>query len=415
MNSSLFRLTATSLISAACLAACGGGGGGGGGTSVASQTTSSPSTPTTTPSTPANPAPAVQFGTANVVLAAEPGCGFDAVNVTVTKIRFNMSATATDASPGWTDITLAQPQRVNMAQLRNGATLNLGSAALLPGHYAQARLVLDANNNNSTVNSVVPTGTTTEVPLITQTVSAEGVAFGSGFDIANGQTLSLVADFDSCRSVVPNNANFLLRPVMTQLPAAKNGISGIVNKAQLGDNVRVSAQQKGVIVRAALPDPSTGEFVLARLDPGSYDIVITSDNGGAAVVAGVTVAADSNIVALNTAAAPITLGASTMGQINANLSLIPASAVEAPFGSALQSFGTGPVITVGARMANLATGNVTFPRLPMARPLLATWQAGQALSFDTQAPVSPGPGIYTIAASAPGYTTTRTLPFPAAN
>jgi len=414
MNTSIFRLASTSIIAAACLAACGGGGGGGGPSTAGQSNNQAPTSPTS-PTSPSTPPPAVQFGTAAVALAGEPACGFDAVNLTVTKIRFNMSATATDASPGWTDITLPQPQRVNMAQLRNGATLNLGTAALAPGHYAQARLVFDANNNNSTVNSVVPSGATAELPLITQTVSAEGAAFGSGFDIANGQNLQLVADFDSCRSIVPNNSNFLLRPVLTSVPAVKNGISGVIDRAALGGNVRVTAQQKGVLIRAALPDPATGEFLLARLEPGSYDIVITSDDRAASVITGVTVAADANIVALNTAGAPITLGASAMGLINANLSLIPASAVEAPFGSALQSFGDGTVVTVGARMSNLATGNVTFPRLPVSRPLLANWQAGQPLTFNLQAPISPGPGIYTIAASAPGYTTTRTVPFPAAN
>ncbi|MDB5962478.1 MAG: hypothetical protein JWP59_3772, partial [Massilia sp.] len=93
----------------------------------------------------------------------------------------------------------------------------------------------------------------------------------------------------------------------------------------------------------------------------------------------------------------------------------PASAVEAPFGSALQSFENGPLFTINARMSNLADGKVRFSMLPLARPALATWQAGQPLTWNTTAALNPGLGIYTIAASAPGYVTTKTLPFTATN
>jgi hypothetical protein len=356
----------------------------------------------------------VLFGTATVSVAGDPGCGYDNVNLTITKLRFHMDPAATEGSAGWTELPLTTPRRINTAQLRNGTTLTLGTAALLPGHYAQARLVIDANSSGNTTNSVTVAGSSTELPLITQTPSTQGVLYNDNFDIANGKATELVVNVDSCRSIVPNKDQVLLRPVLTPLPVVKNGITGFVDKALVGANVRATAQQNGVIVRASLVDPLTGEFDLMRLPAGNFDVVITADNAAAAVIAGVTVAADGT-VALNSALNPIALNASSTGSIRASLSLIPASAVEAPFGSALQSFDSGTFFTVNARMSNLADGIVRFTMLPLARPVLAVWQAGQPLVWNGAANVNPGLGIYTIAASAPGYLTTKTLPFTATN
>lgn len=414
MNITFIRRAATSAIAAACLSACGGGGSGGSSAPASTPTTpvTNPTGPTTpiNPSDPVPPSNPVQFGTAAVSVAGEPGCGFDHVNLTITKLRFNMDANATDASPGWTDIALTVPRRVDTAQLRNGATLSLASAALLPGHYGQARIVLDPNSSGNTTNSVVLAGTSAELPLITQAVAPQGVQFSDGFDIANGQALDLVVNVDSCRSILPNNSGFLLRPVLGLVPAARNGIGGFVDKSLLGKNVLITAQKNGVVMRASLADSATGEFNLGHLPAGLYDVVITANGSAAAAVANVAVDA-SAVTTISSAAAPIALDASGTGVIDAILGLQPASLVEAPYGSALQSFDNGPLLTIGYRMANLASGKVHFANLPLGRPMLAQWKAGQPLVWDRTAPFGPGAATYTIASSAPGYTTTRTLAF----
>src|SRR5450830_1086341 len=413
MNTSLIRLAATSAIAAACLSACGGGGGGGGGTTVASQTTSSPGAPTTptSPTSPTSPPVAVQFGTAKVSLTGEPGCGYDAVNVTVSKVRFHMSATAAPTDAGWTDVTLATPRRIDLSQMGNGASVDLGTAALLPGHYAQALLVLDQNSANGTANSVVVSGTALEKPLLTQTAAPDGtsIALGSGFDIANGAAINVVADFDGCRSVLPRGADYLLRPVINAVPATKNGIDGFLDKSLLGTNVRVSAQQKGVEIRATQPDPTTGEFLLARLPVGSYDIVITADNRAAAAITGVNVADATAVVALNTAAASFFLAPGATGSIDALLTLVPYSPVVAPFGSATQTFINGPRISVRDRVADLGSGFVHIGSLPKTSPSLAVWQSGQPLSFIQHAPTNEAPAFYLVSTSAPGYSTSGEL------
>lgn len=345
-------------------------------------------------------------------LAAEAACGFDAVYVTVTKIRFNIDAAATAGGTGWTDIVLQPARKINIANLRNGALEALGVSALAPGHYAQARLVLDPNNNNDTTNSVVLAGTSTEVPLRTQAVAAEGIAFGNGFDIADTQHLEMVANLDACRSVQPTSGGqYVLRPVVTSLPPVKNGIDGFVATSLLGSHVVVTAQQNGAIVRATTPDPATGEFLLSRLDPGSYDIVVTADGRAASVVSAVPVASAASTTVIATAGAPINMQPSATGHLPAQLRLTPASDVQSPFGSASQQFASGLSVTIGYRIANLVTGEVLFTKLPMDVPQLAVYSASSPLTFTAQSNVSPGAATYTVAASAPGYTTVGALPF----
>ncbi|WP_426111898.1 DUF4382 domain-containing protein [Massilia sp. PWRC2] len=408
MNTRFFHLVATSALAAACLSACGGGGGG---------TASSTSTPATgapvtvTPNTPSQPSqpsqPGASFGTVALAMTAEPGCGYDAINVTVTKIRFHASASAAASDAGWTEIALQPARRINLAQLNNGIVTALGSAALLPGHYAQARLVLDQNSANTTINSVVAAGATAETPLLTQAAAPDGVAIdlGNGFDVVNGQSLKLVADFDGCRSVAPSGANVVLRPLISILPAIKNGIDGVVDPALLGSNVRVSAQQNGVVVRAALPVAGSGAFSLSYLPPGSYEVVITADGHAAAVIAGVKVADSSAVLALNSAAAPIALPASATGAITAVLVLQPASTIDAAYGSAYQTFANGPRASMRDRMAGIGGGFVRFDNLPLSRPSLAVWN-GQPLQFTEQAAIVEGAATYTILSTAPGYVTT---------
>lgn len=345
-------------------------------------------------------------------MVAEPACGFDAVNVTVTKIRFHMSATAAASDPGWTEIAVQPARRINLAKMGNGALESLATAALTPGHYGQARLVLDANSGNSTVNSVVVAGTNDEKPLITQAVAADGILLDQGFDIANGQALNLVADFNACQSVVPNGAQFLLRPVVGAVPTVKNGIKGFVAADLLGAHPRVTAQQNGQIIRSTLPDPATGEFFLSRLVPGNYDIVVTADGRAASAIASVPVASAVSTLVLNSTSAPISLQASANGRIDSILMLSPASTAQPAFGSAIKTFASGPSVVIGFRVADLGTGLVHLDQLPATQPLLAIFSATQPLAFSAATVVTPEIGVYTIAASAPGYTSRLPLPFP---
>jgi hypothetical protein len=376
-------LLAGSIIAAASLTACGGGGGGG----------------TATPA----PAPVATAGTLSVSMTDAPACGYDAVNVTVNKVRVNTSASAGDSDAGWTDITLNPAKKINLLNLTNGLLESLGQTSLPAGHYTQMRLVLDANTGTGMANSVVPTGGA-ETSLSTPSAVQSGIKLVNGFDVAAGQTTSVVLDFDACKSVVTQGkGRYSLKPVVKVVPstATGTGITGVVAASLLAAHVSVSAQQNGVIVGATVPDPSTGAFTLTHLAAGNYDVVVTADNSAAGVIGAVPVTA-TGATTLGTATAPLTLAASATGTIGGTVTL-PANATEAAYVAAKQTFAAGPTVTIKYAGADIATGAYTIANLPLAAPQYAAYSATLPLVFAPSATVQPGVGKYRVEASGTGY------------
>jgi hypothetical protein len=379
---SLLPLALSSLL----LAACGGGGGGGA------------STP-----------PPQTLGTLGVSITDAPACGFDAVNVTVTKVRVNQSATASENDSGWTDITLSPAKKINLLNLTNGVLEALGTTSLAAGHYSQVRLLLDPNTGPAApagpANSVVLSGTTTEVSLDTPSAVQSGIKMNADFTVEGGQRYDLVLDFDACKSIVTKgNGKYALKPVVKVVPTALNGISGFVSVPLLSDGITVSAQQNGAVVAATVPS-STGEFTLSRLPVGNYDVVITSNTHAAYVVGGVPVTSTTAMVPISTVGAPFTLAtASTMGTISGTATLSPASTTETALVSAKQAISGGPTVTIRYANADLSSGAYSIGKLPLAAPQYAAYSATLPQVF-TSATTLPGTGKYKVDASATGYTT----------
>jgi hypothetical protein len=368
-------------LTSALLAACGGGGGG------------SSSQPTQT------------MGTLAVSMTDAPACGFDAVNVTVNKVRVNTSATASDTDGGWTDITLSPAKKINLLNLTNGTLDALGQTSLAAGHYNQVRLVLDANTGNATNNSVVLSGTTTEISLDTPSAVQSGIKMNADFTVEAGQRYDLVMDFDACKSIVTKgNGKYALKPVVKVIPTALNGISGFVSLPLLTDGVVVSAQQNGAVIASTTPS-STGEFDLTRLPLGNYDVVITSNTHAAYVVGGVPVTSLTGMVPISTTAAPFTLAStSLMGSISGTATLTPASATESALVSAKQAISGGPTVTLRYTNADMVSGAYSITKLPLSAPQYAAYSATLPLSFGA-ALTTPTTGMYKVEASATGYTT----------
>lgn len=372
-------LVGAAALSAAVLSACGGGG-----------------------SDAASATPVSTLGTLAVSMTDAPACGFDAVNVTVTRLRVHRSDTASESDGGWTDITLSPAKKINLLNLTNGVLEALGQTALEAGRYTQMRLVLDGNASG-TANTVVPTVGKVEQPLVTPSAAQSGIKLVGSFDVTAGQKTEVVLDFDACKSVVTRGrSGYALKPVVKILPAAMNGISGFVSTALLGRGVQVSAQQNGQIVSATTPDPNTGEFVLARLAPGSYDVVITADDSAASVVAAVPVASSTSTTVLSTAAAPILLAPGSTGSIGGTVTMTPLS-TEAAYVSAKQSFAAGPTVTIKYQGADLASGAYTIARLPVTAPQFATYTSTLPLAFSASS-AAPA-GKYRVEAAAAGYVT----------
>jgi hypothetical protein len=342
----------------------------------------------------------------SVSLTDAPSCGFDAVNVTVTKVRVNQSATASDTDSGWTDVTLSPGKKINLLNLTNGVLEALGQTSLAAGHYSQVRLVLDPNTGSgSPANSVVVSGSTAEVSLDTPSAVQSGIKMNADFTVAAGQRYDLVLDFDACKSIVTKgNGKYALKPVVKVIPTALNGISGFVATSALSDGITISAQQNGAVVAATVPS-ATGEFVLPRLPLGNYDVVITSNTHAAYVVGGVPVTSTTAMVPISTTGAPFTLPAtSLMGSISGTATLAPASATESALVSAKQAITGGPTVTLRYTNADLATGAYSITKLPLAAPQYAAYSATLPLAFSSAGTI-PATGMYKVDASATGYAT----------
>lgn len=337
-------------------------------------------------------------GTLGVSLTDAPACGFDEVNVTVMKVRVHQSSSASDTAAGWTDITLNPARKINLLSLNNGVLDNLGETPLAAGHYSQLRLVLDPNTVvGGLANSVVPVGSTTEEPLFTPSALQSGIKLVNPFYVASGQRVDLLLDFDACKSIVTNGiGNYVLKPVIKVIPFELNGISGFVDPALLGSNVMVMAQQNGVVVQSTAPNATTGEFFLARVVPGNYDVVFSADNHATAVISAVPIASTTSVVNVSDIATPITLPGSTTHVVSGTVTLNPASLTETAYVGAKQAVPS--VVTVKSQAADLSNGAYSMT-LPVAAPQLGPYGALPIL-FGAQAGAA---GSYTVEASATGY------------
>ncbi|HSQ91867.1 MAG TPA: hypothetical protein VLM19_06810 [Nitrospiraceae bacterium] len=203
------------------------------------------------------------------------------------------------------------------------------------------------------------------------------------------------------------------------IPFELNGIEGFVDTNLLGSNVVVLAQMSGEIVRATMPNTSTGKFFLARLPAGAgvtYDVVITADSHATAVISGVPVPSSTSITAVSTIAAPIpvitppTLEASATHNIGGTVTLNPATDDATVLVTAKQSLNGGPTVTVKSRVATV--NNATVPTgdydynltlLPIGAPSLGPYATPLPIVF-TQQPAAVA-GHYIVQASAKDYAT----------
>ncbi len=343
-------------------------------------------------------------GTLGVSMTDSPSCGFDKVNVTVVKVRVHQSSTAADTDAGWTDIVLSPAQKIDLLSLNNGVLFNLGETPLAAGHYTQLRLVLDPNTAVGLANSVVPTGGV-ETALVTPSAVQSGIKLINQFDVAAGERVDLLLDFDACKSVVKRgNGTYALKPVIKVIPFVPNGIKGFVDTALLGMGVMVTAQQNGVIVQTTAPNALTGEFFLARLPVGNYDVVVTANGRATAVIAAVPVATTSSIVNVSNNVTPITMPVSATHNVSGTALLNPPSSTEIPYVAAKQTFGAAPIVTVKFVAADDSTTTLGAYALtlPVGAPLFAPYSATLPIVLVAQATMA---GKYAIEATANGYQT----------
>lgn len=340
-------------------------------------------------------------GTLGVSLTDAPACGFDAVNVTVSKVRVHQSNSAADNDTGWSEIILNPARKINLLDLTNGALEYLGETPLDAGHYTQLRLVLAEDSNGNIANSVIPSGSTTEIALSTPSGMQSGLKLIDGFDVLEGERVDLMLDFDACKSVVTRgNGSYGLKPVMRMIPFTLNGIGGFVDPVLPGDSVAVSAQINGTVVRATVANPLTGEFFLARLDPTNYDVVITAPGSATTVITGAPIVSATSTTMLSSETAPIILATSGTNTISGVITLNPTTTTTVAEATAKQTVSATTTVTVQSQSVDLLS-NAYLLTLPNAAPLLGQYGT-LPITLTAQTAAA---GVYSIEASAPGYAT----------
>lgn len=359
---------AVSITVAGLIAACGGGGGGS------------------------------DQGSLRVSMTDAPSCGFDQVNVTVSKVRVHQSDAANENDAGWTDITLSEPRKINLLDLTNGVLTTLGQTSLPAGRYTQMRLVLSPNSDGVLANSVVPTGGS-ETALTTPSGVQSGIKLNGHFDVAANTMTDVVLDFDACKSVVKRgNGGYNLKPVISVIPLAISGaVEGYVDPTVVsaGGNPVISAQDAtGTVIKSTVPD-SSGRFSLSPLVAGNYTVVITADARATDVIGGVPVATGVNTL-ISTTDAPIAMQASAAN--NAVSGTVTPAAAQATV-SALQALGSGSIVTIKYVNADAVSGAYSMT-LPAAAPLVGQYNAILPIALTPDNGIA---GKYVIEAEATGY------------
>lgn len=342
-------------------------------------------------------------GTLGVSLTDAPSCGFDHVYVTVSKVRVHQSSNMniSDTDPGWYDITLSAPARIDLLNLTNGVLYSLGTTTLPAGQYQQVRLMLVANTGNSApyANSIVPTGGA-ETPLTTPSGMQSGIKLINQFTVAANTRVDLVLDFNACKSVVTagNSGMYIMKPVVTMMPTVVSGtIEGWVDPVLAASTpVAVSAQVASGMtiasVKATVADPVTGKFVLAPVLEssmlGNYNIVITANNHATAVVSGIGVSAAST-VDVNTSGNPILLDASVMHTVSGTVSVAGITTNIDAVVQALQTLSSSLQVEAAMARVDLTTGNYSLS-LPVAAPQYASYVSSAMPLVFTSASASAG-------------------------
>lgn len=359
-------------LALAGLAACGGGGGSAG-----------------------------SGGTLKLALTDAPACGYDAVNVTIQKIRVHQSSTADPSNPmGWSEIVLNPARKINLLTLQNGVLDELGQIPLASGKYTQMRLVLaDNDSSNPMANSVLPSGGA-ETALTTPSGQQTGLKTNIDIDIANDKMADFVIDFDACKSVVTagNSGKYLLKPVVSVIPRYVSGVKGAVDASLIAAGTTVSVQQDGVAVKATAPGLD-GKFLLQPVAPGSYALVLTAPGRATAVVTAVPVTADT----------VTQVGATPLNPpLAASSGVLQGSAPADTWIGVLQALTGGPTIGIGGQFVDSTTLQYSFS-LPIDAPVVAPYVAAPTplvFAADTAAGAK-----YTLTASLSGFADkTATLP-----
>jgi len=131
---------------------------------------------------------------------------YEAVLIDLQGLRINTSNDSTDEG-GWQDLTLDTMGQIDLLMFTDGNSILLTEDELPVGKINQMRMILGSNNE------IVVDGETHE--LETPSAQQSGLKFNINANIEEGETFSMIIDFDAEKSVVEKgNGTYSLKPVI---------------------------------------------------------------------------------------------------------------------------------------------------------------------------------------------------------
>lgn len=213
-----------------------------------------------------------------VKLTDAPG-DYDQVNIEVVDVMIKTDAEAvtTEANTeteteteeeGWVSLGV-EPQTINLLDLTGGNTLFLGETELAAGNIQEMRLVL-GDNNNIVVNG-------DKLVLDTPSAQQSGLKLKVDQKLEADTYYTFILDFDVDESVVSQgNGGYSLKPV---LRLAVDETSGSIAGTVTPSTEPVLVQAQSADVTASAYTNAEGKFQLHGLEPGTYIVTATPEEG----------------------------------------------------------------------------------------------------------------------------------------
>jgi hypothetical protein len=203
-----------------------------------------------------------------VYLTDAPGA-FEALNIDIARVE--IKASSDQGENGWQQLPI-HAGIYNLLEFTNGMDTLLSSVELPAGKISQIRLVLGSNN------TVVLSGATLSLPLETPSAQTSGLKLNIHADLVEGVEYKLWIDFDVARSVlVTGNNNYKLKPVIRCFREATSGaIKGNVQPAAAQATVYAISGSDSL---SAIPDATTGTFLIRGVSAGTWKVVADGNNG----------------------------------------------------------------------------------------------------------------------------------------
>jgi hypothetical protein len=219
------------------------------------------------------------------------------VFITITGIEYNQDDT-------WMVLEEFEgPQLLNLLELTDGISAQLGSFELEAGIYTQIRFMLDApemgNGSHANPGCYLEFGDGTTQPLFVPSGGQTGYKAVGEFIVPAEGDIYVTADFDVRKSVVVagNSGKFILKPTIRLVIEDRSGeIDGtLINMDEETDDLEyvVYIYEAGDYTEAEVADPEPetprfpnaissklvsedGKFLFAFMPEGMYDLVVVT-------------------------------------------------------------------------------------------------------------------------------------------